>query len=177
MNNNFLLEPVGIVSRIAKDIKLLSTVKLMEEIPENIDENIIIDNAFFEKTRGYFKKLVYQINTSYKNECYDACALLIRKLVELMIEEVYENAGRVDEITFKESGQLFGLAMLITTVETDKHWKLNRSVIEGLNIIKEQGDKCAHNRRYNARKSDVEKVIPYLRDIFEELLYLAGIIK
>lgn len=93
----------------------------------------------------------------------------------MLIEDIYETHGRVSEIVNPHSNQLFGLGQLITTLMSDSHWKLNRYVEDGLDLIKTQGDKSAHNRRYNARKSDVDKVKPFLRDISEELLYLAKI--
>ena len=169
--------PYSIVQSIADDIKQITTISLVEEVPATLPSDAIIDSDLFNDTRGYFKKLVYQINTSYSSSCYDACALLIRKLIELLIEDIYESHGRVNEIVNPHNNQLLGLGQLITTLISDDHWKLNRHVEEGLNLIKIQGDKSAHNRRYNAMKSDVDKLHPFLRDIFEELLYLANIKK
>lgn len=172
-----LQRPYDIVQGIADDIKQITTISLDEEVPATFPSDAIIDSNLFNDTRGYFKKLVYQINTSYSSSCYDACALLIRKLIELLIEDIYESHGRVSEIVNPHNSQLLGLAQLITTLMSDGHWKLNRHVEEGLDLIKTQGDKSAHNRRYNARKSDVDKLKPFLRDISEELLYLAKIKK
>lgn len=167
--------PYDIVHGIADDIRQITTISLDEDVPTTFQPDAIVDSDLFSDTRGYLKKLVYQINVSYDNSCYDACALLIRKLIELLIEDVYESQGRVNEIINPKNNQLVGLGQMISTLMSDCHWKLNRHVEEGLNIIKIQGDKSAHNRRYNARKSDVDKVQPFLRDISEELLYLAKI--
>lgn len=177
MNKTQIKESFNIAKQISDDIKGIQTISLDEEVPTTFITSDVIENSLFENTRGYYLKLVYQINTTYKNSCYDACALLTRKLIELMIEEIYESDGRVKDITYLENGQLFGLGQLISTLEADDNWKLNRNVEEGLNIIKAQGDKSAHNRRYNARKSDIDKLKPYLRDISEELLYLAQLLK
>lgn len=175
MGNRQIQRPYDIVHGIADDIRQITTISLDEDVPTTVPSDAIIDSNLFEDTRGYLKKLVYQINSSYSNSCYDACALLIRKLIELLIEDIYETHGRVSEIVNPHSNQLFGLGQLITTLMSDSHWKLNRYVEDGLDLIKTQGDKSAHNRRYNARKSDVDKVKPFLRDISEELLYLAKI--
>ena len=172
MGNRQIQRPYDIVHGIADDIRQITTISLDEDVPTTVPSDAIIDSNLFEDTRGYLKKLVYQINSSYSNSCYDACALLIRKLIELLIEDIYETHGRVSEIVNPHSNQLFGLGQLITTLMSDSHWKLNRYVEDGLDLIKTQGDKSAHNRRYNARKSDVDKVKPFLRDISEELLYL-----
>lgn len=164
-----------VVASIANDIRQIATISLSEEIPVTFTSNAIIDSNLFNGTRGYFKKLVYQINVSYNSSCYDACALLIRKLVELLIEDIYESQGRINDIVDPRNNQLLGLGKLISILVADSHWKLNRYVEDGLDLIKTQGDKSAHNRRYNARKSDIDKVQPFLRDISEELLYLAKI--
>ena len=177
MNIEQIRCPYNIVHGIADDIRQITSISLDEEVPELLSSDTIIDSRLFHDTRGYLQKLVYQINTSYHTLCYDACALLIRKLVELLIEDIYESHGRVGEIVNPHNNQLVGLSQLILTLISDNHWKLNRNVEDGLNVIKTQGDKSAHNRRYNARKSDVDKVKPYLRDIVEELLYLAKIKK
>lgn len=166
-----------IITNIASDLKEIATVSFVEDIPETLASNSIIDSTLFYDTRGYFKKLVYQINVSYKNSCYDATALLIRKLIELLIEDIYESQGRVNDILNPKINQLVGLGQLISILMADSYWKLNRHVEDGLNLIKNQGDKSAHNRRYNAKKQDIDKIQPYLRDIFEELLYLAKIKK
>lgn len=177
MGNSKIQVPFDIVTGIASDIKSISTISLAEDVPITFSSGSLIEVDLFANSRGYFQKILYQINTSYNNLCFDACALLIRKLVELIIEEIYEANGRVDEIVFPENKQLYGLNQLISTLESDSNWKLNRSVSKGLNLIKVLGDKSAHNRRYNARKTDIDKIQPYLRDIMEELLYLANIIK
>jgi len=38
--------------------------------------------------------------------------------------------------------------------------------------IKSLGDRSAHNRRYIAKKADVDKVIPGLRVLADDLLHL-----
>lgn len=165
----------ALVTSISDDIREIVTPSLSEEVPVTFASVAIIDSNLFDGTRGYFKKLVYQINTSYSSSCYDACALLIRKLVELLIEDIYEQQGRINDIVDPHNNQLLGLGKLISILVADSHWKLNRYVEDGLDLIKMQGDKSAHNRRYNARKSDIDKVQPFLRDISEELLYLAKV--
>lgn len=177
MDKNPLQIPYNIMSGIASDIKDITTVSLDEEIPTTFTSDDVIEVDLFNNTRGYFKKLVYQINVSYSNLCYDATALLVRKLIELLIEDIYENQGRIKDILNPKSYQVFGLGQLISILMSDNHWKLNRHVEDGLNLIKTQGDKSAHNRRYNAKKSDIDKIQPYLRDISEELLYLARLKK
>jgi hypothetical protein len=41
--------------------------------------------------------------------------------------------------------------------------------------MKNVGDLSAHNRRYNAHREDIDKLIPDLRVVVQELLTLAGL--
>lgn len=84
MGNRQIQRPYDIVHGIADDIRQITTISLDEDVPTTVPSDAIIDSNLFEDTRGYLKKLVYQINSSYSNSCYDACALLIRKLIELL---------------------------------------------------------------------------------------------
>ncbi len=41
--------------------------------------------------------------------------------------------------------------------------------------LKDLGDKSAHSRRYNADKGDLQPLLPDIRLVVQELLYLAGL--
>ncbi|MEL7570295.1 MAG: hypothetical protein AAGU14_06995 [Eubacteriaceae bacterium] len=180
MNNANYLPSINALKDIADDIRHIDASLIQEIAPKLVIGNCnveIIPLILYKNTRGYLEKLVDQINRTYLYSCFDACALLIRKLIEILIIEIYENSGRILEITFSGNSQLFGLEQLISKVENDPHWKLNRSVITGLEKIKSQGDKAAHYRRYNSSQADLDAIKPYLRDISEELLYISKINK
>lgn len=49
--------------------------------------------AMVRGTRGYLEKLAHQINGTYANAWYDACAVMIRRFVETLIIEAYEAHG------------------------------------------------------------------------------------
>jgi hypothetical protein len=65
------------------------------------------------------------------------------------------------------------LGELINAVLQDSTWHLGREVKDSLPDIKRMGDRSAHNRRYIATKADVDKVLPGLRVIADELLHVA----
>ena len=54
---------------------------------------------------------------------------------------------------------------------------LGRNSKKGLKDLKELGDKSAHDRRFNARQSDIDLVKTGLRSAAEDLLHLAGLAK
>jgi|SRR5581483_8337787 len=44
-------------------------------------------------TRGYIEKISNQINGAYENGWYDACAVMLRRLIETLIIETFEHHG------------------------------------------------------------------------------------
>jgi hypothetical protein len=97
---------------------------------------------------------------------------MIRKFVEILIIEVYEAHDKAAEIKHP-GGNFFMLSDLIATILKDSAWNLGRETKECLPPIKKMGDQAAHNRRYVATKSDVDKVLSGLRVAADELLHLA----
>ena len=125
--------------------------------------------------RKYIERVVVQANGSYEHHWLDACCVMIRRLVETVIIELYEARGREGEIK-NGSGEFFMLSGLVDAVLADKSWNLGREVKKALPEIKSLGDRSAHSRRFNATKQDVDRVIPGLRVVVEELLHLAGML-
>ncbi|GGD18572.1 hypothetical protein [Pyruvatibacter mobilis] len=133
----------------------------------------VLDPSIFERTRGYIEKVVVQINNSYDNQLYDCCAVMCRRLIETLIIEVYEAGGIADAIK-GSSGHFCMLAELVAILKGDARFNLGRNAEKGLDDLKRLGDLSAHNRRYNARRNDIDRVKSDLRVVSEELLNLAA---
>ena len=99
---------------------------------------------------------------------------MVRKFVEILIIEVYEAHGKANEIKDK-NGDFLMLGDLITALLKDNSWNLQRDTKKYLPDIKSLGDRAAHNRRFMAKKPDVDRLIPGLRVIADELIHLAKI--
>jgi hypothetical protein len=133
----------------------------------------VLPNAVVAPTRrGYYIRIIQQVNGCYENGWFDACAVMIRKFVEILVIELYEQNGKADEIK-DASGNFFMLSDLITTILNDAKWNLSRETKACLPLVKQMGDRAAHNRYYVATKPDVDKIIPGLRIVSDELLHLA----
>lgn len=133
----------------------------------------IIPTALLAGTRGYIERVGDQINKSFDGELYDCCAVMCRRLLETLIIEMYEHAGRPEEI--KKDGHFLPLADLVTSVENDRNISLSRLGLKALKDFKRLGDLSAHNRRYNARVSDIEPLRDGIRLVAEEMLHIAGL--
>ena len=138
-----------------------------------VDSDSVLPRDLFAGTRGYLVKVVEQINRSYDTQLWDCCAVMARRLIETLIIELYEKLGRADEI--KDDGNFVMLNGLIAFLEADKSVHFGRNAAKGLKDFKQLGDLSAHNRRFNAKQSDIDRVRDGLRVASEELLHLAEI--
>ena len=134
----------------------------------------VIPFSYVKGTRGYIEKVVNQLNGSYENGWYDSCAVMIRRLVETLIIEVFE-AHSLSANIQNSSGDFFYLSDLISKTLNERSWNLGRNCKLALPKLKDIGDKSAHSRRFNAHKRDIDQIILDLRTVVQELIYLAAL--
>jgi len=127
-----------------------------------------IPTSLFAKTRDYLTKVAWQINGCYSRDYYDACAAMMRRLIETLIIEIYETAGRVNEI--KSQGEIIGLDVLINKIFSDKTLHISRDVRNTLEKIKNLGDTGAHNRKVNLIKPTIDGIKERFTIAVQELL-------
>lgn len=121
----------------------------------------VIDPSTIAGTRGYLEKVADQVNGTYENGWYDACAVMLRRFVETLIIETYiakEIQGRIKD----GDGDFLSLQMLIDKARNDPDLNLSRNTKKVLLRIKKLGDLSAHNRRFVAKRS-------YFDELFEDL--------
>ncbi len=143
------------------------------EIPAN---SLVVDFLLVQNTRGYIEKTVHQINGCYEHGWYDACAVMLRKLIETLIIEAFENNGIQAKIKMTD-GNYIALDELVTKTLDETSWSLGRNAKQALPKLKHLGNESAHSRRFNARRNDLEKLLPEIRTAVEELLYVANLKK
>jgi len=139
-------------------------------------KDTVLPHSLFRQTRGYIEKIVYQINITYDKTCYDACAVMIRRLIETLIIESFENY-KIENKIINSSGNFAELEKLINTTISESVWNLSRNTKKGLKNLKKLGDLSAHSRRFNAQRTDIDKLTDDLRVVAEELLYISGLKK
>lgn len=134
-------------------------------------ESSYIPLEIFGNTRQYLELIAKQAIASYETGIYDACNVLSRKLIEILIIECFER-HRIDSNIKRDDGVFFFLSDLITALLKEKKWNLTRNAQKSLPKVKELGDLSAHNRRFVARKGDIDKVSNDIRIVVEELIHL-----
>lgn len=136
----------------------------------------VLPHSLFRNTRGYIEAIVYQINGTYERGWFDACTVMIRRLLETLIIEAfehYQNAHKIKEL----NGDFVHLNDLINATLNEPSWNIGRNSKQALRLLKDVGDKSAHSRRFNAHRWDIDKIAGGLRDVTQELLILANLRK
>ena len=153
---------------------ILPRIESMTASPVPTTEQVL-PLAVVKETRGYLEQIVTQANGNYEHQWYDACSVMIRKLVEILIIAVFEAKGEAAAI--KKDGNFLMLSGLVDAILARTDWNLGRETKIALPLLKSLGDRSAHNRHYMARKVDVDKVLPGLRVTVEDLLHHANLVK
>lgn len=136
---------------------------------------LILPHALVRRTRGYIERTVYQINGCYEKGWFDACAVMMRRLIETLIVECFEKHGLTSGIKDQRTGEFLFLKDLIDKLLQEPAWNLGRNTKKALPGLKNLGDQSAHSRRYNAHREDIDKLSHDFRTVCQELLYLAGL--
>lgn len=134
----------------------------------------MLPDSIFRGTRGYIEKIVFQINRSYEQACYDGCSVLMRRLLETLIVEAFERNGVADQIK-NNYGQFLQLGELIEKTCSCTSWNLSRNSKRSIRNYKNLGDVSAHNRYYLAHRHDIDKHAGGFRIVAQELLHIAGL--
>jgi hypothetical protein len=134
----------------------------------------VIMMSLVRGTRGYIERVANQINGAYENGWYDACAVMLRRLIETLIIEAFEHHSIATKIK-NNNGDFFYLRDLIDRALIESSWNLGRSVKQALPRLKDIGDKSAHSRRYVAQRGDIQPLLADIRTVTQELLYVAGL--
>jgi hypothetical protein len=125
--------------------------------------------------RGYLSSLGRQMNGCYTKAWYDACAVMMRRLMENAIIEAFEAKNVADQIKNKD-GNYVQLTELVGKALASKSFNLSRNAKTALPKIKDLGHQSAHGRYFTAQKNDVDKVSADFRVVLEEFLHHANLI-
>ena len=115
------------------------------------------------------------MNGCFREGWYDACAVMMRRLVEIAVIEAFEHKGIANKIK-DANGNYFQLTELIDRALAEAALKLSRNAKTELPKLKNLGHRSAHGRYFTAQKPDIEKMEDGVRVVVEELLTHAGLL-
>jgi len=116
---------------------------------------------------GVYRRIVEEANTCHRNKCYNACAAMLRRLIENLIIEVFEKKGIEDKIKVGDDYQ--ELKALIGKAIGEQQLRLGRNTREALPKLKFFGDLSVHGRKNLVREPDLERLHGASRAAVEEL--------
>jgi ribosomal protein S19E (S16A) len=143
-----------------------------EEMPDSSAAGQLIPLGIVQGTRGYIEEIAKQANGCYDNDCYDACAVMIRRFIETLIIECFESRNTEAKIK-KSDGNYLYLSDLIRRFLEEQSWIPTRNTKASLPELKTIGDLSAHSRYYLAKRSDIDRVKPDIRVVAQELISIA----
>lgn len=146
--------------------------RLAQELACPIDipvSNAFIDLSIVQDTPYYIKGLTKQMAQCYECGLYDAALVLMRKLIETLIIETFERFG-VDALIKDANGYFLFLSDLIPKYQGSTKWNTSRNLDKNITKVKKYGDLSAHNRRYQAKQSDIDGFKFELRQVIQEMV-------
>lgn len=159
----------------AREIRNLDTqfpnISHNEEVVSN---DTILPVSLYKVNRGYIESLAKQINASYENNIFDGCAVLMRRLLEILLIHAYENLG-VESGIKDSDGNYFLLEKIVKDATLNPTLNLSRNTRTCIDKFRTLGNFSAHKIYYTCKPSYIEDVILEYRATIEELLYKAGL--
>lgn len=128
----------------------------------------------YADTRGFIEILAKQINASFEYNIFDGCAVLMRRLIEVLLILSYEHLKIEGEVQ-DSSGQYLPLERVIADAKSNTKLRLSRDTKAMLDELRTLGNFAAHKIYFNCRRADLQRVIGNYRATVEELLYKSGI--
>lgn len=160
-----------------RDLRFEMTTKWKDTpaaISVNIDGGVIPLEILTLTNRSYLVTIGRQVNACYATGCFDAAAVMMRRLLETSIVEAFEGKGIDDQIK-DDQGQFFQLSKLIDKAMSEK-WNLPKNVKKELGELRDLGHRAAHSRYTLTRKADIDKHLGVYREAVEAFLHLSGLL-
>lgn len=149
---------------------------LLSRSQEVIDDGTILPEPDYISTRDYIQSISKQINACYEHNVFDGCAVLIRRLVEILLILSYKELG-IDGLIKDESGNYYMLDRIIKDAKANQALALSRNSKTSLETFRTLGNFSAHKIEYTCRREYLRPHIIEFRALIGELLHKAGIRK
>lgn len=139
------------------------------------DEGLFPLTILAQANRGYLVTVGRQMNGCFSEGWFDACAVMMRRLIEVSIIEAFEHKAIAQKIKGTD-GNYLHLTDLVARALAEPALPLSRNAKRLLPQLRDVGHMSAHGRYFLARKEDLEKVQQGCRVVVEELLHHAGLL-
>jgi len=138
-------------------------------------EGLLPQAILVQTNRGYLVTVGRQMNGCFSQGWYDACAVMMRRLIEASIIEAFEHKLIAQKIKGAD-GNYLQLTDLVARALSEPALPLSRNAKKCLPQLRDVGHMSAHGRYFLARKEDLEKVQLGCRVVIEEFLHHAELL-
>lgn len=135
----------------------------------------LIEESKFCGKRNYLDRLIKQINHTYGQNCFDACAVLMRRLFEILLVLTYQKTGNEAAI-LKPDGTHFMLEGIVKDAVQNKALGIPPRISKKFDAFREVGNNSAHSITYTAGQKDITDIQRDYRVMMEDLYNRAGLI-
>lgn len=115
------------------------------------------------------------MNGCFREGWHDACAVMMRRLVEIAIIESFEH-HKIENKIKDGNGNYLQLTELIDRTLAEPVLRLSRNTKIELPELRNIGHRSAHGRYFTAQKADIAKIEFGVKIVVEELLTHAGLL-
>ena len=133
-----------------------------------------IEQGTFPNNRAYLVRITEQINGTYEYEFYDGCAVLMRRLMESLLIEVFEYTGQAQLIR-DANGHYKMLNGIINSLGGSRI-RFARGIAKTIENVKKVGDNAAHGRAHTTKKNDIDDLKIEYRKLISELKLHSNIV-
>lgn len=148
--------------------------ELNEKSQEVIELGTILPEIDYQKTRGYIEAIAKQMNAAYEQNIFDGCAVLMRRLVEVLLILSFRHLGIENEIQ-DVNGNYMMLDGIINNAKQNQKLALSRNSKQHIDTYRQLGNFSAHRIEYICRREYIQPHIQDYRALTVELLHKAGI--
>src|SRR5690349_18972394 len=133
----------------AREIDALSAAypNVGDKSEEVVSEDSILPSSLTVGTRGYIEAIAKQINAAYEHNLFDAAAVLMRRLVEILLILSYQHQG-MDSAIKNRAGEYVMLEQIIDNAQGNATLKLSRNSRGVLDVFRTLGNFSAHKIYY-----------------------------
>jgi hypothetical protein len=144
---------------------------------EIVENKSIIPESYFKIKLRYIIKLFEQINFCYENNCFDAAALMMRRLSEVLLILVFENNNKANLILSSDKEYRYKNfnEIILIAKQNAINLRLDNDVLSTLNKAKDLGNFAAHKITYNTHVQAIDVVIKDFQIMIQQLLNLINV--
>ncbi len=152
--------------------KAFPNLKAASNDVESIGE-VLPKEIYKDVNRSYIRHIADQANWAYEAKAYDACAVMMRRLLEILLIHTFRNK-KMEASIKKPDGHYHELDKIINVATSDPNLGLTQGVIKELKRCKDLGNFGAHDIVYTCKKTDIEPLILEYRKVISHLIDYAG---